>query len=859
MPDVSVSAAMWQTIDLRLFQDYEYEAQNASGYARYNCKMLESGPNRPRLSQFLTTALRRAIAIGFTSLTLLATWTAEAQTAHASSRIHHYEQLNDLLVVQSHQNAQSNKPSAATSPTAISFSAFGSRYDVKLRPNYRLVNSLLASGQILDSAVTVFAGEIENQPGSWARFSLMGERISGIVAIDGELLVIDSAQYLQSLIGNSIESNAPLIFKASDLVLLIDGPVGDTANRREVKASDLIQRLGKTTKSLLPLPTRAISLGLIGDSGFAAGERPMESLLRDANMVDGIFSSQMDMHLHLEQIDLYDGDTDPFTGNDPSDLVAQLAAIKLASPTYSQLGLLHLLARRDFVGNALGSAAFESICGATDGVGVTEALHGVSFITMAHEIAHNFGAPHDGEVGSACAAAGTGFIMAAEYSGTYEFSQCSIQEMNSFLAEAACLSTVGPAELELNPEPYVSQIYSGEPNRVHYRITNMGVDSLFDGQTNVSVDTSLDLLLYFVEAPFRRCPRALPNNTGDISCDLGNIFPGESMLFGIEVLPTSSGTAAVNLSASALNDTTMNNNSAVIQFDVQPATLIAGSVDGQIDTKPGLTTTESVVLQNFGNFDSGGSFRIQNDLGHTFSSRDPGCVEVDSFTLDCSFDSIGAGESQSVDFAISIADDVVIASNVEYQSIWIETFTDLHGSEPSQLGANTVAIWEILTDVEAEFVMTPGDMFVNDVQTFTIAMTNHGPDSTTNLELVMTFGFGHRVRSVTMDSINCMWSDRALSCPHPGLGVGDRVEAIVEVEATQIGSHQMILAIDNPVSGDPNHANNGANISHEILSRPIPAGNASGGGGSIFVLDLLALLICGFLRPRVRRTFLCLY
>jgi len=442
--------------------------------------------------------------------------------------------------------------------------------------------------------------------------------------------------------------------------------------------------------------------------------------------------------------------------------------------------------------------------------------------------------------------------MAAEYSGNDEFSQCSIQQMNSFLAEAACLTTVGPAELEVNSEPYVSQLYSGEPTRVHYRVTNTGADSLFDGSTSVSVDTRLDLLSYFVEAPFRGCPRPSPINSGDANCELGNIYPGESMLFGMDVSPTSSGSATINVAASALNDLNTDNNTAVFQYNVQPATIIVGLVNGQINTKPGLTTTESVLLRNFGNFDSGGSFRIFNDLGHSLSSLDAACVEVDPYTLDCSFGSIGAGDTQSVNFAISIADDVTLASNVEYQSIWVDTTTDLHGSEPSQLRINTVAIWKSLTDVEAVFVTTPGNMFVNDVRTFIVAMSNYGPDDSTNLELAMTFGFGHRVRSVAMDGATCVWSDRAFSCPYPGLGVGERVEALVEIEATQTGTQQIFLGINGLLSGDPNYANNAADISHEILARPISGGSSSGGGGSIFVLDLLVLLLCQFLILRSR-------
>jgi hypothetical protein len=745
------------------------------------------------------------------------------------------------------------------STLSLNFDAIGNHYDIDLRPNFRLVSRLRSSGQLSDDEINIYTGSMPNVQGSWARFSLIDEYVDGLIFDGNELLIIESAGNLRGLLPDLPPDDTIVVFRASDLTMPIDKSLYLIDTNGVFAADKLIEHTARQVQqatSGLPLPTRTVSLGLVAGSEYATIETPIQSLLRDANRVDGIFSSQMDMHLRLEQLTVLDDQSDPFVGNDPAELLNQLIDFKQSTPAYAPLGLAHLQVRRDFPGNAIGIALFESVCGPRDGVGVSEGLHGVSFITMAHEIAHNFGAPHDTESGSACESAAAGFIMAPEYTGSEEFSQCSLNQMEQFLSQVSCITTVGPGELELDVEPYDSDIFYGEATRVHYFANSIGNDSLFDGHTDVSMDTGLELIGFNVSAPYRNCSE--PFQSTGANCDLGNLYSGESLRFFAEFTPKTTGLASIGVSVSALNDTDMSNNDGTLTFNIQPATTLWGQVSDQINVKPGLTKTATVVVENVGDFASAGSLRIFNDWGHTLASTVPYCVQDDQYSLSCTLDTFAAHEVREVDFDITIVDDPVPPADVEYQTVFVETTTALHGSNPVALLINTIAIWGSYKDLRAEFVSTPGTVTVDGRAEFIVAAINDGPDDHPQLEIEVTVGPGERVDNVTSSDTTCTWTDEEASCSLDILNAGARVEATIEIVGVAVGRQTIRLNVANRPWWDYDTTNNVVTFDHQVIAKSNPggpSGSGGGGGGSISIFSLVVgifLLCCGHVMRRRR-------
>lgn len=140
-------------------------------------------------------------------------------------------------------------------------------------------------------------------------------------------------------------------------------------------------------------------------------------LLTIMNTVDGIFLWQVGAQIAVADIVLLDPAIDPFSATESSQLPDTLSAFKANTASLSSLGLVHLFTGRNIESpsNPQGVAIIDTVCDPQASVGITEfrASDGlvVEYLLATHEIGHNFGAPHDNEAGSVCAAAPSGFLM----------------------------------------------------------------------------------------------------------------------------------------------------------------------------------------------------------------------------------------------------------------------------------------------------------------------------------------------------------------------------------------------------------------------------------------------------------------
>jgi len=189
-------------------------------------------------------------------------------------------------------------------------------------------------------------------------------------------------------------------------------------------------------------PDKAIRVAYMYDDALesfasARGTTAKAQSLIHLNIVDGIFSNQVGVKLLLNGGERISG-----SGNiNSSTLLEEFRqfVIQRGNP-----GIAHLFTGRELDSSVAGIAYVGAICSANYGVGLSEVgknsrLPVIGGLIAAHEVGHNFGAPHDNQSG-ACASTPGNFLMNPSINGSDQFSSCSLTQMASRIASSGgCL------------------------------------------------------------------------------------------------------------------------------------------------------------------------------------------------------------------------------------------------------------------------------------------------------------------------------------------------------------------------------------------------------------------------------------
>jgi hypothetical protein len=335
---------------------------------------------------------------------------------------------------------------------------------------------------------------------------------------------------------------------------------------------------------------------------------------------------------------------------DPNALLATLASVKSSNANLAPLGLAHMLTRNDLDGTTRGVALLTSACGPSAGVSLTEARgSSIDALIMTHEIAHNLGAPHDNEAGSACASTPGGFIMSPTLNGSSTFSACSINRMSVFLNTVSCLAPVAGSEIQLDPPVLPAQIYYKDLIELDLNVHNVGLGSVVDSQLEITGSGALDIIL--TNASDRECQNF--EWSSQQTCDLDNLYAGETVTIAAEILPQATGHQMLDIVARAANDTDPGNNAVSLVLDVLAAT--DARIDGvnltNINTYQGGSVTYWLTVDNSGDFDTTAVVSLQTAPDHTLSAS-ANCGSPGAGRLDCDIGLLAAGGSTTFDFEV---------------------------------------------------------------------------------------------------------------------------------------------------------------------------------------------------------------
>ena len=484
----------------------------------------------------------------------------------------------------------------------LSFDAMGKAFVLDLEPNAHLLSGL--TGSSLADGIEVYRGSLVGNPDSWARIVVFNGMPRGLVWDGNEMFSIESPD------DSALQITAPAIYRLADMTILPGsmscGSEAVSGNGAAV-FSQLMGELG-TAMAQGPGAISEINFSAIGDfeftSNYADDAAAEAAMLDRLSRVDGIFSQQVGVQISVPVRETHSNVADPFSDEtDPSAFVAELGLYRESLSTHSNQGLTHLFTGRDLDGTTVGIAYTGALCSTRFGAGLSEGSTDPNFdsLVAAHEIGHNFGAPHDGQMGSACESETDPYIMAPMLNGSNQFSACSIAEMADDIAQAAqagCITPVPAVDVRVALTSPTSTVLFGAPANLVYSVTNAGsvmattVVADFTIPNTLSIDS--------VSSSAGGCSSL----AGTANCAIGDVagFGVETVTISTTPLTVGAGMATATVSADV--DERPGNNQESLQITVDPAVDLAVSTPTAASINLDQSTTVNANLENRSDFDA---------------------------------------------------------------------------------------------------------------------------------------------------------------------------------------------------------------------------------------------------------------
>ena len=285
------------------------------------------------------------------------------------------------------------------------------------------------------------------------------------------------------------------------------------------------------------------------------------------------------MELHVAQLEVFTSPDHPLSDVDPdSDKLSDELLVRLGQyrvDAQQAQGLTHLYTGHDLESNTVGIAYTKALCNPRFGAGLTQASNNAYFdsLVAAHEIGHNFGAPHDGE--GDCSAQTGSFIMASTLNGSDTFSPCSLELMQAHMAGASCLVALPTADIALRLQGNLPPLVLGSSRSLVFAIDSVGSETATGVTAEFSIPASL-LAIDTAAASHGDCTL----NAATVECTLGTLPGGSGRTVTIEVTAINVGEAELTALAEADVDDNPGNNDAVADVVVESPPPAPGTDSG---------------------------------------------------------------------------------------------------------------------------------------------------------------------------------------------------------------------------------------------------------------------------------------
>ena len=491
-----------------------------------------------------------------------------------------------------HEAIRPDTRQASGHTRSMSFEAYGRRFNLTLQPN-RNIGRAIPAGR---SDIEALSGQVDGQPGSWVRMTRTRTGWHGMLSDGQELYAVEPAADVSgALVQSSPASSATVMYRLKDALLpvgpafcMVLNPDGTPYTGAVDASSDAAAGSdGHMTAKMLynsvvrdaavAAPDLELTVGVIADYEFYQNfsDDPEGAIIARMDMVDGIWSSQVGVKISLAPLTVLKTAAEPFTKTAPGDLLGQVRQYRSSHSSQMQTGLTHLMTGRDMDGDIVGIAYMGSVCNSQSADSLSEGNHStlMSALIAAHELGHNFNAPHDGAAG-ACSKTPQTFLMAPKINFSNQFSSCSLDQINARIKTAQCLAPYEAPDVVVElPATLVGAVVN-TAFTLSFTAHAIGDDASNDVTAIAALPANL--MLESATAPGSSC--SIDGST--LTCALGKLLPQETREIEMSVVGKATGTGTATFSVASPNDYVVDNNSAQATVEISaapPATAPASS------------------------------------------------------------------------------------------------------------------------------------------------------------------------------------------------------------------------------------------------------------------------------------------
>ena len=550
--------------------------------------------------------------------------------------VSHYETLQRLS--SQDKGAAANQKLAIAGQQLLSFDALGQSFELILRSNSGFLSS--DAVKALPAGIGIYRGSLAGNADSWVRIVMFEGSPRGFIWDGAEMYAIEAPG------DSAVQSSSAIIYRLSD-VTIEAGSMSCGSESLSGKASEtyskLVGEIGMAAQQA-PGAVSEIDIGAVGDFEFTSSmgddAAAAVAILDRMNRVDGIFSQEIGIQINVPFIETFsDPDVDPFSDTlDPGALLDDVVTYRGNTSAQNDLGLTHLWTGRDLEGTTVGIAYSNVLCRNSFGSGLSMGSGSAAFgsLVAAHEIGHNFGAPHDG-VDGACVDEPQTFLMAPRINDSNQFSQCSKTIMEANAARASCVTALPTVDMAVALNSTPANILLGASTDLVFDVQNSG--SLAASNVAAEFVIPANLTINSVATTIGTCT----DGAGTVSCTIGDVLGLSDNTVTVVTTPSSVGTGLITASISADFDQRLANNQDAMQVTVDPA------VDLSINSLPAVSVNLAsaanivVTVQNLS---------IVDATTVTMSMTLGGRVRADSATLSIGSCTVAAQQidCQATDF-----------------------------------------------------------------------------------------------------------------------------------------------------------------------------------------------------------------
>jgi metallopeptidase family M12-like protein/uncharacterized protein DUF11 len=572
-----------------------------------------------------------------------------------TGRITYFEPLRALPAA-----AASGQSKPGSSLQQLRFDAFGRRFDISLGSNDRLMVSKPENSQL-----ELYSGAIDGIAGSWVRLATKGEVLHGMMWDGTQLYAIEPTAEVRDALAQPLPTDAPqtIVFRLAD-VTIDPGAAACGSASSPTKGSDAFTALtGELKNSAVAMQaigaTRRLDVSALSDANFRArygsDQEARDAILTRLNNVDGIFSSQLAIEIHVAAVSVPDAAGDQLSdATAPNTLLRELALLRKRTPELSSQGLTHLFTSRDLDGTTIGIAYLDSLCDSQNSVGLTESRNvWLDSLVAAHEMGHNFGADHDGDAAGSCPnTPSSGFLMAPVVSGTDDFSPCSLTRMRQRTQRASCITNLPPANVRIASNLGVARRQLGASFKWQLPIANVGgLDS-----RKVHAELTLPSSLTIVDASV--VGGSCISGGGAVECELGDIAGGDVRRVELELDGNSTGSHIVAAHVTADHDLDRSDNDGTGTILVEAPADVSVRLRGPTSATANERFTVGFDVANVATDNAGTvTVRINLPLGATIGSASlaNGTCTSDDASIECTLTPLGGGSTASGSVSLTAA------------------------------------------------------------------------------------------------------------------------------------------------------------------------------------------------------------